>query len=193
LLALQANVMRLQIKEMDLEQRPWVSANSVTVEPLSYDVSGLRITLSFQLANSGHKPALDVWATMKAFPGYPEQKSLRESAEIGLAICNLHHEPSVALFPGDHLPYTMTTYVSDAEVKNSSFMPRATGKMVLPAVIACVVYKDLAGDEHHTAYQFRIMSFKDGHYGTIPMDDPAALPKLPITIELDPYMSLEPN
>jgi len=201
ILGMQTWLLKGQIKVMQIEQRPWISANTVTVEPLSYDVNGLRVTLDFLLANSGHNPAEKVFINVKAFGSpFPNNTSVRQLPKAELAVCNQSHEIIGApMFPGDHAMHPVVAYVYDAEVKQSfGMMPvpgvQSTHKFLVPYIIACIVYKDVVtGDWHRTPYLFTIMAVKDGIPSAISMDDTAALPKMQVVIQSQFFGDLDPN
>jgi hypothetical protein len=54
----QAGIMEQQTVISQAEHRPWISANPITlIGDLTHDDAGLRMTMTFDLKNSGHSPS----------------------------------------------------------------------------------------------------------------------------------------
>jgi len=57
---LQYAVYTRQANIMEIEQRPWISLESVKIiGPLTFDTAGANLSLSYQIKNVGHSPAFD--------------------------------------------------------------------------------------------------------------------------------------
>ncbi len=150
-------------KQLELSERPWLSAQISVYQPLTIDEKGGRMGIRAMLKNTGHSVALDVrfsgdiitlltpgLDTITAgYAGLCER--LRKRAE---------GEPSgfsgSILFPGEQLQIGALTDISRENIEAGLKTSQAEGKLSF-ALITCIDYRFAFAPGHHqTRYVFHL-------------------------------------
>jgi hypothetical protein len=151
-------------------QRPWVSGMPFVAEPLTYDVNGARISLGFELSNTGHSPAQNVRVLAEAFQGpFDPGPARKHTCDRGNSILG------IPIFPGEKINAGVTTYISHKQLGDF--------KVIAPFVMVCILYQSslYAQQYHHSPLIVQVMmaKAKQGRGccgiivsdGTIPVED----------------------
>jgi hypothetical protein len=160
----QVGIMRGQLDEMRAEQRPWLFAPSIVLtEQVIRDVNGIQIPLGFVLTNSGHLPASNVHVNLLARGTHLYHLTQYAAAER--ENCNQPLEfIGFSVFPNftTQLPVSWTTSISNEEISTAAkdFAPEL--KRLWPMILACVVYRDPSGIDHHTPYILELVAIANG-------------------------------
>jgi len=171
----QAKVMRGQLDELRVEQRPWLYASEIKIGgSLYYTINGIMIPFDFRFKNAGHLPALLAYPETDAFIRNPHVVETNVP-EIVRDICNNHAiTASFAIFPGDEYRMSRTTLLSVFKINEfwKSEMPNGGAlKSIKPYVILCITYRDPGGGLHHTPYFISLTSIENGREtNDIPID-----------------------
>ena len=63
-------------KELELSQRPWVSLENFSIaSPLTFDRNGARVTIGWEVKNTGHSPAIRGFSQQDFFLQFGEVPS----------------------------------------------------------------------------------------------------------------------
>lgn len=153
-----------QLNEARDEQRPWLFAQSIGLaDPVTHDANGIRVSLAFVVTNSGHLPGSYVTVGLHAFP-FP-LGNLKEYASVERQVCDRTIDfLGISVFPNYTTPpWTWITYVENADIAKYAASNPNLAKMIMPTIIACVIYRDPAGKDHHTPYVLNLAVIRDGH------------------------------
>lgn len=147
-------------KTLVATQRPWIGFKSFWIaEPLTFDVNGARISVTYELENTGNSPAESININVLTFnmpsdlsqPGATQAKQIEE-------IKNRPPHPLLrtgyVLFPGQTIQQTITAYVTKDEIEKAAQTPL---KFFFPFIIATVEYKFTFDDTKHvTSWIFEL-------------------------------------
>jgi hypothetical protein len=146
-----------QLAIMQADHRAWISASPINlVESLTHNASGLSLTMQFTLKNTGRSPSR---ATFVSFtPSLSGQ-----GPEVTKKVCSDAENSmfGLTIFPGDIVVQGVGGVIPEAELagfrddmKNGNFSRLDS---VLPAITACIAYRDMESETfHHTSYAFYI-------------------------------------
>lgn len=132
----QRGVMETTLDEMRAEQRPWVYfTNLKLVDGISFNPSGAVVNIQFNLANSGHTPAMKVAVSFNPFvvkDGFGDKIKRFE-------IRGVSDYFSDVVFPGNG----SIIYKSGADIPRSDFdeAEKATGRILDIMAQICVEYE----------------------------------------------------
>jgi hypothetical protein len=178
----QVTIMRGQLDEMRAGQRPWLFAPDIRlVEPVIRDVNGIRVSLGFVFTNSGHLPASNVHVNLSARGTHLYR--LTQYADVERDNCNKPLEfIGISVFPNftTQSPVGWTTYISNDEIAAAT--RDFPAERLWPMILACVVYRDPSGMDHHTPYILELVAAQNGVGSPIISSHAEELSKSLITI-----------
>ena len=173
----QQKVMEGQLKEMQSEQRAWVSLTKDSgIEGFSVSAANeLRATMRFGLQNTGKNPAVAVFVNAEmsigtvipygSMPAWQAAVCAQPTGRLG-----------VTMFPGSPEPIlTVETGLTAIEFSQRKNWDANT--VLAPVIAACIVYEDAVTQyPHHTpvAFEIRAKAPKPGSgisYGDIPLKE----------------------
>jgi hypothetical protein len=184
----QATVLKDQLRDIEIEQRPWVSfTKPELISDLIVDSkSGARMTIGATMQNTGHLPGENVSPFVDYYvSGYGGARSGIPS-EVRTAFCREKAKAPLVtnligriefngyvLFPGDKMPFEQVLtiapdIISDARSKN-------TARDLFVWVIVCINYKIILheNDRHQTSHIFTIHGTDRG----VPLGEDGVIPK----------------
>ncbi len=151
----QTVAMERQLDVMEADQRAWISIVDVAVSgPITYEVSGARLNLTFFLKNVGRSPATRAWLDLISFPLYQGRDPGTEQASW----CNGHENRVVpigrTIFPSnDSFPWPITTNIPIDEIEKAT---QGTIKFIVPIVVGCFDYRLASGKTGQTPFIFQL-------------------------------------
>jgi hypothetical protein len=163
----QSDVMRGQLEEMVLDQRPWIHFEGLPQIASPLELSSPRVAsmkVTYTVKNSGKNPARRVRIVDDLFPLVsPDQFLVSQAAVCARALVPNAFVPNqvwpfdseYVLFPGQQVVETKTiVMVGLGEVREWNNPKRA---VVHPLLIGCIDYQFLSSDAHHqTGFIFQI-------------------------------------
>jgi hypothetical protein len=195
-IAQQATTLRMQVEEMRLEQRAWVSVTSVSIPAGRKDVNGLSLTFQYSVENSGRNPASNVNFNAKLYlmPGtgtttgnFAEENYLCKPPGVA------NESLGFALFPGQKTSDNRVTFTftqSDIE-RYEAKLGEKIGSFPI-AVLACLGYKDAVSQTWHgTPAAFEVIRVSETSFGGVPFDN-EALSTAHLVIEPFPFDIAQP-
>lgn len=150
--SMQWEALRDQLSLIEADQRPWVSSNVTIIGNLVPSATGLRMTVHFTMKNSGKSPAHEAFVgAATSLTGWGPNQSAKICKEAAKSM--LKH----TVFPGETVVQPIEIAVPEAELSRFRSKPDNAAAAVLPALGACVAYKDsLSKKFHHTPSSFYI-------------------------------------
>jgi hypothetical protein len=150
----QWSVMRGQLNEMRIAQRPWVSADVQIAGPLVFEANGSAIPLKLTLKNTGHTPATRILAIPILFVREEQPMNFlaiqKRRCEAGQRPAGPSGGIGYTLFPGD----TVTEYNTPSMTREEF----GTQPTIVPYVVVCINYQfTFSGENHQTAAMFVLM------------------------------------
>lgn len=168
----QAKIMQGQLQEMEVAQRPWVTADITPSQDAIFNDQGASFGLQFFFRNTGRSPA---WAfiSINAFP-LPENAA---RAELNTCASRVLTSMGMNVFPGERVPINIgfdigMPSLNDMWNRNPTMKPA-----FYPFVVACIIYSSLSNSTpHHTPFMYQIkrtnnMGFLFKKGDSIPMSD----------------------
>jgi hypothetical protein len=153
-------------RQLEAEQRPWLSLAGLRMTgPLTFDANGANISVQYQLKNTGHSPAMQVWLESEL---YVESRfGLDARAERG-RLCDKIVEqetPSFnigeTIFPGDDFVRQWNLQAPKASIDESRSQ---LGGIFALDVVACVAYRSsFSKDTYYTGLQVSLNRFDKNH------------------------------
>jgi hypothetical protein len=159
-----------QLTLLETDQRPWVHVPVFSInEPIIHDATGINITWSFTLINSGKSPAQHVGAGFVIYLGptrFDEAiKEACDKAEQAHAV--------LTIFPNDPTPWGAGSLIPADDIENfrsrygSGSAKGSFGAMTM----ACIAYQVLGDTKfHHTPYELIIRATNPDDTSTIPLN-----------------------
>lgn len=157
-------VMGGTLREMQVEQRPWISVEPLIAGPLSIDDRGVHVVINFVLTNTGHTPARNVVVVQPRFvPITDDEIKIDRVRKI---ISNIERPPEcggtspdspttygVMLFPGQSRTETKEVSFSrqdlDRYLQKTNDGVSQVARFIWPTMYSCVDYRFTQGDQHH--------------------------------------------
>jgi len=145
--------------QLEMADRPWISADMALVSPFKLDDSGGHVTLQFTLTNDGHTPAFALIRTnfflseTKTNSTFDRNRFCRETPLEKISDISL----SQTVFPGKGPPQNVFLNVAPAQIANAARVflqehPREQPPgFITPVLVVCIPYRP---------------SFKVAHYMT---------------------------
>jgi hypothetical protein len=172
----QLSVMQAQVREMQAEQRAWVSLSadsgisSMSIDSVNKD---LRATVKASLQNTGKNPAVSAFINAEISVGetlpYGSMQSWQRS------VCTRPNgDLGITLFPGSP-PFTFETNTGLVETERSYWSRLIERSPLVPVIVVCIIYRDaVTGLEHWTplAFQVRTREGSAVGIGDLPMQGP---------------------
>jgi hypothetical protein len=149
-------------KQLELLERPWMSADVSIAGPLVFDKSGAHLSLDVILNNTGHSPAIRTFTNVEFFavlspPGLFKERE-RFCNEIGFSSSLPSNAPlGDTYLPGEKTPRRWNISISSAEIE------KATSDFdgsIVPEIILCIAYhSNFASVQYHTGYIFNLRGY----------------------------------
>ena len=142
-------------RELELSQRPWITAKFAPVDRVWIDQDGMHLTIEMNAKNVGQSPAVRVeyeFAIMSFPPNiYATRDELCKTVELRSALKS-NGKFLQTWFPGDASPVAATITLQKANF----FAPEKDRQMqsvAMPIVAVCIAYSPSFKDvEYHTGY-----------------------------------------
>jgi hypothetical protein len=147
-------------RQLELAERPWVSAGIAIAGPFDFTVNGANIHLKLHLQNTGPSPALNTVIEGRpvdsAFTGGPDTLQMRDEAcNAANGMIQKFPTSGIALFPNNPFEQTLTwTFTASELAKNHGAGSRVPGVIVWPAIVICIGYQPPFDPTkiYHTSY-----------------------------------------
>jgi hypothetical protein len=153
----QSTIANGQLAIMQADHRAWISAFPINlVGSLTHNASGLSFTMQFTLKNTGRSPSRTTFVSFApSLSGQGPQVTKKVCSDAENSMFGL------TIFPGDIAVQGVGGLIPEAELaglrddmKNGNF---SRVDSFLPAITACIAYKDMESETfHHTSYAFYI-------------------------------------
>lgn len=145
--------------QLELSERPWVTADAGIVSPFTFDIHGAHITLQFILKNTGHSPAVGIWIETTFFIlGQGHANPITEQKKVCDLIQQRSPDPrsiGYTLFPGDQIIEKITFNLNAAEIQK--FEKDFHAPFIAPTVAGCVDYKfEFSRGHHQTGFIYDV-------------------------------------
>ena len=152
--------------QLELSERPWVSATPAIVSPLYFNVNGVNLAISFHLHNTGLLPAVGAFPYAKFYPAIgPGTNNFREAAKAQISeTCKLaENVPKVGddnLFPlGDSTKQIrINKPAADLTINDPTHD-------LLIKIAVCVAYRTSFNDKVYSTGQIYILTRTDRKSG----------------------------
>ena len=108
-------------RQLELSERPWVFADIAPVMPLTFDNTGMNLTLQFVVKNTGHSPAF-VWKDEEIFaePSGKDPIAERERFCHDVQLAEIKNPKfSDTVFPGVVPPQNISLGVSWENIRKA--------------------------------------------------------------------------
>lgn len=145
--------------QLELTDRPWLSADVAMASPFTFDTSGGHIAFVLSLKNDGPTPAY-AWIETNFFIGgasqfaerdhFCHEAQLREKA-------NPHFTQTV--FPGRAIPQTIAVSITSAQIEDhrrywlQTYPGSSLSQFIDPVLVVCIPYRPTFKDaEYMTTY-----------------------------------------
>ena len=164
-------------RELELSERPWLSARFIITGPLVIDREGAHLPMQVVLNNFGRSPAVKGADEIKFYASFllhPDPRNVRrdlceEVKGVSAQPLNSRRQFLKTWFPGEQPPTQYRLSISRGEINkaminipNSLFPDYPTADRVFWIEIAyCVAYRSSFGAaEYHTGYSFDVVPQK---------------------------------
>jgi hypothetical protein len=189
----QLSIMSGQLDVMRAEQRPWVSAIPSINHPFVYTPDEeASITIRYDLQNSGHSPATNVWVEQRFFPMMPAdvRKQIEEVCTQDEKVAPRSPFDRILgfpVFPNDVNSVEWESIIQKDEIEkfNANFKRKVNAWS--PVLLACIFYRSpIDFSIHHTPLLLNLMmkrsAVKEGRgcCGIFLSDSPIPAEKLEI-------------
>jgi hypothetical protein len=164
----QWEVMRGQLAEMQAAQRPWVSIELRTADPLEYDNRGAHVIIEFSMKNVGARPAIYAWPIFFSyiFRGpfqnlvLPIQRQRceeeRRRPDIPPSL-NPTSERGYSIFPNQQVIGRDTIEIPKDSYTAPDIRHVSGTQQISPFIFGCVNYRIvLDGVKHQTGFIYRL-------------------------------------
>jgi hypothetical protein len=160
----QLSIMRGQLDEMRVDQRPWVRPQIVRADKFIVEDSKLSFGVIVQFINSGKSPAfnIDYWDNVVA-ADYPRlllrQGDMCRAAENASASTDERIQRNFTIFPGDNGDRTFNFGYEGTDVNQFDVTTAGTNKVIWidPVIIGCVTYRYFNDTAfHHTWFAYEL-------------------------------------
>jgi hypothetical protein len=185
-------------RELELSERPWVSADLTLVGPLVFDKDGAHVTARLSLKNSGHSPAVRGFYNIDFFAPFlmhPDPRKRRDDLcknTTGESALPSNAWLSKTWFPGDQPPVDIKIGMSERDIHAAmveipdALFPNARERYginpprppyIFPVVITCIAYRPSFADvQYHTSLVLDLLRRDpkkaiDPNKGDIPVSD----------------------
>ena len=115
----------ISTNQIELSQRPWVSASFVVQGPLVFDQDGGHITVLVSVKNTGHSPAAALTYDFKLYPTFlrvpdpiKERETMCTNVEDASAVPS-NRKSDETIFAGDEIVLNMRLTMSPEQIKNA--------------------------------------------------------------------------
>ncbi len=149
-------------QQMDLSERPWVSADLVVSNPLKFGPGGAFIGMNIVLRNVGHSVAryVSVWTALK--PRAFDPRDQQELCGRPKAPINNKSDYGYLLFPGQNpVPEYQAAIADPNEIDNLV----KNGEIVQFSYLVCIDYKSTFDERHHQTRLVRTLGWPDHKSG----------------------------
>jgi len=148
-------------KQLELSERPWVSAD-VSIEPplvFNQNGNGASMWVDVLLKNVGHSVAryVTVWPALKVDSVLKMEKDETELCNIPKSPTNANSTSGYLLFPNESVNDRQPVIVSPKEI-TEALKGQIKGR-VEPFLIVCVDYKSVFEPSHHQTMRLRTIIF----------------------------------
>lgn len=187
----QWQVMRGQLDEMRVEQRPWVYADITPGDAVFRNQSGgLTFVIAFTVHNTGHLPAMYVSPDIEGYLSGEEGKvgsqlvADHQNRRCGYPVQQpgATDQLGTTVFPGQNLSIGTSFGITQSEIDFVTKLTiEKTGNVMqfmTPWGVGCVRYRSPDGSPHQTGVAFIIDRIEPGKSGYLPY--PAILLRFPI-------------
>jgi len=152
-------------RQLELSERPWVSAKVAMVKPLTFTSRGGDLGLSILFVSTGHSVATDTLVRAKLVPGELERLYSGKEAEwcrtlehrelYGKGIIRtVGNLGGSVLFPGDQGQQEETANITAEEITTALKATPLPGRIML-MLLVCIDYRfTFSTEHHHTWYVF---------------------------------------
>jgi hypothetical protein len=157
---------RTSHRQLEAEQRPWLALAGLRMTgPLTFDANGANIPIQYQLKNTGHSPAMQVWLESEL---YVESRFGLDARAERDRLCNKivgQETPSFnigeTIFPGDDFARQWNLQAPKSLIDESR---KQLGGVFALDVIACVAYRSsFSRDTYYTGLQVSLNRFDKNH------------------------------
>lgn len=142
--------------QLEISERPWVSATFTIREPLTFDANGRGgMWIAVTLKNGGGSVALNVRTRMRLYAGITNRIHAEQAALCDPMRTAPRLIPETALFPGGEAEFHEGIDVAPEDIAEAkSRMPRM-GNLVDFTILSCIDYQSPLGPKHfQTRYVF---------------------------------------
>ncbi len=151
-------------RQLELAERPWMSADVSIISPLEFDENGANITLRFQFKNGGHSPAVRTQFGVEFFSivGNPQAEREKLCQQVGGQSALASNAPLLdTFFPGDQLPQDIQISLTRQGMQTTA---KEMGGFIYPEIIACIAYRPTFADaQYHTGLIFDLLRYDPAH------------------------------
>ena len=152
-------------KQLDLSERPWVSADVSIAQPLLFNESGAVTSIRVRLKNVGRSMALyvSVWTALKV--GAPDPSEQEKLCAVPKAPANANSDYGYLVFPDQELDEVQPLIAPSKDIEEGVKGPIAG--MVMFYVLVCVDYRSSFDPIHHQTRLVRLLARPDPTRGTM--------------------------
>ena len=141
--------------------RPWVTFTNMDLGDFVFAAGLARVSLTFQLTNTGRSPAQDVsvHSIGRLSPISQEEQDFAINSVIGKSTGG-----GYAVFPGDYHKFLNMVMFRNEEIVTAPFFKKM--KIIAPQILSAVEYRfQFSAQTHRTAYILNLSYEKDGKLG----------------------------
>jgi hypothetical protein len=152
-------------QQLELSQRPWVSADVSMAQPLAFDQRGGVTGVVVRLRNVGHSVALyvSVWTALKV--GAPDPSEQIKLCAIPKSPVNANSDYGYVLFPDQQIDERQPV-IAEPTAINQALQGPIPG-MVTLYLLVCVDYRSSFDTNHHQTRLVRLLARPDAATGAI--------------------------
>jgi hypothetical protein len=165
----------ISANQLELSQRPWVSANFSVASPLVFDQDGGHVSIFVVIKNTGHSPAVRGFYDFKLYPTFlrlpdpvEERETICKNVEGQSALQN-NVKFSQTFFVDDNIGSNIGLTMSPEQIKNAMVdIPESLFPNSHPnnknwvewapiVLVSCIAYRPFFADkQYHTGYIFSL-------------------------------------
>jgi hypothetical protein len=152
-------------KQLDLSERPWVSADVSIAQPLVFDQRGGVTAIRVRLKNVGHSVALyvSVWTALKV--GAPDPAEQEKLCAVPKSPVNADSDYGYLLFPDQQIDEVQPMIAEPNAIEQGLKGP-IEGVVTL-YVLICVDYRSSFDPQHHQTRLVRLLARPDAKTGAM--------------------------
>lgn len=159
----------IALNEMEISERPWVSLENFSMDsPLTFDSTGAHVTISYDIKNTGHSPAIRGFWQQELFLQFEEVPSpVRKRADAckdAASRSTKIADPRISetWFPGDSIRREVEEAISTGDIAKAvqvqKLAPKsqeivADSNYLYPELVVCLAYRAaFTNTQYHTGY-----------------------------------------